>query len=151
MTLRSHFITRWNRHCTRILEAILPVLEKNRSLLSHECHNQLADIKTSYKVNWYICHVGYSDLPTTLFLSWQDFLFMCGTLIFNSFSRLLKGLVSTCVKTKKWSMLWQSTFILTQTTFYQCGFTLCHWFRNKLIKYTSCSWYNLYLWKHHKA
>lgn len=78
MTLRSQFITRWNRHCTRILQTLLPILEENKMLLSHECHNQLAEIKSSYRVSKsqslneiYVLDLCYlADLCLYLFFSW---------------------------------------------------------------------------------
>ena len=50
MTLRSHFITRWNRHCSRILQSMLPILEGYQSSPSHDCYDQLAEINVSYQV-----------------------------------------------------------------------------------------------------
>lgn len=52
MTLRSRFVTRWNRHCTRILQQLLPKLEENISSPPlHEHHTELNEITTTYKVS----------------------------------------------------------------------------------------------------
>ena len=62
MALRSRFITRWNRHCTRILQSVLPVLEEHASSPPlHEFYSELAEIKASYEVNvnylWHSCNL----------------------------------------------------------------------------------------------
>ena len=50
MKLRIH-ITRWNRHCTRILQSLLPKLEEqNISSSLREFQNELTEIKASYQV-----------------------------------------------------------------------------------------------------
>ena len=51
MTLRSRFVTRWNRHCTRILHQLLPKLEEHLSLPPlHEHHAELSEITATFKV-----------------------------------------------------------------------------------------------------
>ena len=49
MKLRSQ-ITRWNRHCTRILQSLLPVVEENISTPLHNFYNELNEIRASYQV-----------------------------------------------------------------------------------------------------
>lgn len=49
MALRSRFITRWNRHCTRILQRILPLLEEHLST-PPDFSGELAEISASYEV-----------------------------------------------------------------------------------------------------
>lgn len=50
MTLRSHLITRWNRHCSRILQSILPMLEGHQSSPSQDCYEKLTEFNASYQV-----------------------------------------------------------------------------------------------------
>lgn len=56
MTLRKNFITRWNRHCTRILQSMLPVLE-TRAFSLKDLHSELIEIKASYKVVCFLINV----------------------------------------------------------------------------------------------
>ncbi len=139
MTLRKNCITRWNRHCTRILQAMLPVLERC-AFSSQEFYSDLMEIKASYKVTLKFGSVDYYFLSSSL--SWQDFLFIFVIQTCSSYSRQLKEQECIYVKIKMLNILWQFMCILILTMFYLCGCILYLWFLNNYFDHTEL----LYTW-----
>ncbi|KAL5457110.1 hypothetical protein EMCRGX_G034349 [Ephydatia muelleri] len=65
ISLRSGFITRWNRHCARILQSLLPGLEEQFSFSSPpniEQHTELREIMDSHKIFGYPLHFENYDV-----------------------------------------------------------------------------------------
>lgn len=59
---RNRFVTKWNRHCTKGLQAILPSLE-NHSLAASlgEHYQALNEVRSSYDLSGFPMNFRYSD------------------------------------------------------------------------------------------
>ncbi|PVD23406.1 hypothetical protein C0Q70_16675 [Pomacea canaliculata] len=63
MEWRSHFITRWNRHCTQIMRKLLPRLEENcGQAIDHQELGELEESFKTYKVSGFPLNVPFVDL-----------------------------------------------------------------------------------------
>ena len=60
-------MTRWNRHCTRLLQQLLPKLEEQLSSPPlHEHHSELNEITSTYKVSVHLTAKYDNILITTI-------------------------------------------------------------------------------------
>lgn len=59
---RSRFVTKWNRHCTKSLQGILPSLENSSQTTSLSDHIQaLNEVKSGYDLSGFPMNIRYSD------------------------------------------------------------------------------------------
>ena len=64
---RNRFVTKWNRHCTKALQAVLPLFEthpQGASLL--EYHQALNEVQSSYNLYGFPMNFRYSDADSLL-------------------------------------------------------------------------------------